>query len=124
MPGKRRWCPTAPTISSTRRRAEGGAAKRNQRRTIMNRTQWMKSFTVATATVLMAGFAMAGTILGVPPPPPQQNPPFDFEMAVSAGAARCVPDATGNVSVTSLGSVEQMDVDISGLPANTEFDFF
>jgi len=45
-------------------------------------------------------------------------------MVVSAGAAGCLPAASGQVTITPLGPVEQMDVQISGLPSNTEFDFF
>jgi len=47
-----------------------------------------------------------------------------FNMVVSAGAAACLPDATATVTITPLGPVEQMDVQVSGLPANAEFDFF
>jgi len=47
-----------------------------------------------------------------------------FNMVVSAGAAACLPSATATVTITPLGPVEQMDVQVSGLPANAEFDFF
>jgi len=47
-----------------------------------------------------------------------------FNMVVSAGAAACLPGATATVTITPLGPVEQMDVQVSGLPANAEFDFF
>ena len=39
-------------------------------------------------------------------------------------ATRCLPDATATVRIKPRGSVEQMDVDVAGLPPNTEFDFF
>jgi hypothetical protein len=45
-------------------------------------------------------------------------------MQVSAGARTCVPNATAKVTINSLGPVEVMDVTASGLPANTDFDFF
>ena len=38
--------------------------------------------------------------------------------------ATCLRQATAHVTVTSLGPVEEMDVNVSGLPPNTEFDFF
>src|SRR5215510_8403750 len=38
--------------------------------------------------------------------------------------ATCLRQAFGEVRVTSLGPVEEMDVDVSGLPPNTDFDFF
>ena len=41
--------------------------------------------------------------------------------SVNAG---CVPDAKADVSVTSKGSVEVMNVKAEGLPPKTEFDLF
>jgi hypothetical protein len=49
---------------------------------------------------------------------------ISFDMAVSKGGAVCLPNATGHVVVTTLGSVESMVVTVSGLRPNTEFDFF
>lgn len=37
---------------------------------------------------------------------------------------KCAPYARGKVKVTTLGDVEVMDVDIEGLPKNTNFDAF
>ncbi len=39
-------------------------------------------------------------------------------------AKSCAPYAQGQVKVTTLGSVEVMDVKVTGLPKNTEFDAF
>jgi hypothetical protein len=47
-----------------------------------------------------------------------------FNMVVSAGAKTCLPNATATVKIRPAGGVEIMDVDVDGLPANTEFDFF
>jgi hypothetical protein len=50
-----------------------------------------------------------------------------FEMVRSPGLAAfplCVPQAHGIVQITSEGTVEIMDVFFSGLPPNTDFDFF
>src|SRR5919199_5432907 len=47
-----------------------------------------------------------------------------FNMIVSPGAAQCLPHARGDVKIQSLGPVEVMRVDVEGLPANTNFDFF
>jgi len=47
-----------------------------------------------------------------------------FNMAVSDGAAACLPSATATVTITPRGPVEVMDVTVQNLPANTEFDFF
>ena len=47
-----------------------------------------------------------------------------FNMVVSAGAATCLPYATATVTITPAGTVDIMDVSVSGLPPNTTFDFF
>jgi hypothetical protein len=47
-----------------------------------------------------------------------------FPMVVSAGAKTCVPAARGRVTLNALGPVETMHVEVSGLPAHTEFDLF
>jgi hypothetical protein len=47
-----------------------------------------------------------------------------FQMTVSAGAKSCLPEATATVTIRPAGEVEIMDVYVSGLPANTDFDFF
>jgi hypothetical protein len=49
---------------------------------------------------------------------------ISFDMVVSAGAASCVPNATASVDVVSTGATETMTVSASGLPPNTDFDFF
>jgi hypothetical protein len=50
--------------------------------------------------------------------------PVTFDMVVSAGARGCVPNASGTVTIASIGLVEHMHVSVSGLPPNTEFAFF
>ena len=86
----------------------------------MKRTNWMKELTVVVGTIALAGFASPGTALAKP----EKKPHNDFDMVVSAGAATCTPNAQAGVRVVSLGAVERMDVDVSGLPPNTAFDFF
>jgi hypothetical protein len=51
---------------------------------------------------------------------------IEFEMMRSAAAegAGCLADAKARVTIVSKGSVEHMDVHVSGLPPKTEFDFF
>jgi len=44
--------------------------------------------------------------------------------SAAAENGKCLADASANVRVTSLGPVELMNVDVQGLPPNTEFDFF
>ncbi len=47
-----------------------------------------------------------------------------FDMIASPGISSCLPNAVGHVSIASQGVVEVMRLDVSGLPANTDFDFF
>ena len=53
-----------------------------------------------------------------------QNENFTFPMVATLGSESCVP-ATGRVTIThTLGLVENMHVEVSGLPKNTDFDLF
>lgn len=49
-----------------------------------------------------------------------------FTMVRSAGAvtAGCLPNAAGRVTINSIGVAENMHVEVTGLPPNTDFDFF
>jgi hypothetical protein len=47
-----------------------------------------------------------------------------FDMTVSGGAAKCLPNAAGKVVDHSNGPVEVLNVQVKGLPPNTDFDFF
>ena len=47
-----------------------------------------------------------------------------FDMAVSAAAAGCLPNAQGHVTVRQAGANQRMQVNVNGLPPNTEFAFF
>ena len=42
----------------------------------------------------------------------------------AAEGANCIPDAAGEIEIFKLDGVERMEVSVSGLPANTEFDVF
>ncbi len=75
---------------------------------------WRLALFLACGSLVLGGFG--GTVAVAEP--------LSFGMVVSAGAAGCLPAASGQVTITPLGPVEQMDVQISGLPSNTEFDFF
>ena len=50
------------------------------------------------------------------------KPKIKFDMVPAQ--ATCLRNAKAHVQVTSLGPVEEMNVNVSGLPPNTEFDFF
>jgi hypothetical protein len=49
---------------------------------------------------------------------------FVFAMVPSPGAQTCLPEAKGRVTISTLGPVETMHVEVSGLPRRTEFDLF
>jgi hypothetical protein len=49
---------------------------------------------------------------------------FDMVRSTAATNGNCLHDATARVTIDSKGPVEHMDVHVSGLPPNTEFDFF
>jgi hypothetical protein len=47
-----------------------------------------------------------------------------FDMHVSAGAKTCLPQAKAEVHIKSIGPVEVMTLDATGLPPKTNFDLF
>lgn len=47
-----------------------------------------------------------------------------FKLVVSSGAAACLPHAQGRVTIHDLGPVQNMHVEVAGLPAKTEFATF
>ena len=83
--------------------------------------RWKLWVPVFLACLLFATLAVAMSAGGAPP-----DRSIAFEMVRSAASvtANCVPDARADVSVTSKGSVEVMNVKAEGLPPKTEFDLF
>jgi hypothetical protein len=71
--------------------------------------------------VLLAfGFALAvGTFASA-----AENTTFALLRSSGAVTAGCLPKASGRATINSLGSVETMHLEVSGLPANAEFDVF
>jgi hypothetical protein len=73
---------------------------------------------------LTAALALPLTVLTLMPgrgiASPAQNITFDMK----AAQANCLQYAAGRVTISSLGPVENMHVEVSGLPPNTDFDFF
>jgi hypothetical protein len=49
---------------------------------------------------------------------------IEFDMAVSAGAATCLPHARAEVRVVDDGTAQDLYISARGLPARTGFDFF
>jgi hypothetical protein len=54
----------------------------------------------------------------------QNNLTFSMVRSTAATTAGCLPDASGRVTVHPLGPVEDLHVEVTGLPANVDFDFF
>jgi hypothetical protein len=73
----------------------------------------------ATAIALLA---LGGSALAQSPGPQDVN--FTFSMVPTAGVESCLP-AKGRVTITHTPQeVETMHVEVTGLPANTDFDLF
>lgn len=47
-----------------------------------------------------------------------------FDLVVSSGVARCLPNARGEVRLRSHGPNQEMEVNVSGLPAHNTFTVF
>jgi hypothetical protein len=81
-----------------------------------------KTLAVAVvASLLVTGVAGAMAAQGQ-----QRGKQINFTMVRSAAAtaAKCLPKASAQVVVRSLGPVELMRVQVKGLPPKTDFDFF
>jgi len=60
-------------------------------------------------------------------PAAKHDQDVDFNMVRSAALntfPNCVPNASGEVRIESVGAVEEMTVKVEGLPPKTDFDFF
>jgi hypothetical protein len=55
-----------------------------------------------------------------------QSRTFAFQLVRSGAvqAANCLTQGSGQATITSIGPVELLDVSVSGLPPNAEFDLF
>jgi hypothetical protein len=49
---------------------------------------------------------------------------FSFPLVVSGGAATCLPNAAGVATISPMGAVETLTLQVTGLPPKTGFDFF
>jgi hypothetical protein len=77
----------------------------------------MKRF-LTTSAIALAVLASASL------PAQAAKTSISFPMVPSAGAKTCLPKAIAHVVDASLGPVEELTVVASGLPPNTDFDFF
>src|SRR5215813_13310993 len=78
----------------------------------------MKAFLTAILTVAL------GAGIAVPTAAAAEGDNIRFPMVVSSGASTCLPHATGKVTISDLGPVQNMHIEVSGLPPKTEFDTF
>jgi hypothetical protein len=67
---------------------------------------------------------IAGGLSATAPSVSRAADTLSFPLTVSAGAQSCLPEANGRVDLNSLGIVEEMHIQISFLPPNTDFDVF
>jgi hypothetical protein len=82
---------------------------------------------VSTITAIAAGLAIAVGFasIAVQPVLAAAGDSISFRMVRSAGAASCLaPNAFGSVTVSDLGPVQNLHVEVFHLPPKTEFDFF
>jgi hypothetical protein len=81
---------------------------------------------IIKTTLLSAALAMAVGLTGFSARPVTAavGDSKIFTMRVSPGAATCLPNAKGRVTVSNLGTVENLHVEVVGLRKNTEYDFF
>ncbi len=71
---------------------------------------------------LVAATLAVCAISSISPARAQNN--FIFGMVPTDGVESCIPKAKGRVTITTLGVVENMHVEVSGLPKATDFDLF
>jgi hypothetical protein len=77
------------------------------------------------ALLALAIAAAAGLTGAVPRANAAAGDSVTFNMVKSAGAVSCLkPTARGRVTISDLGSVQNMHVQVFGLPANTTFTLF
>jgi hypothetical protein len=71
---------------------------------------------------LISTMTLMVTLVG--PGVAQDNFIFNMIRSTAATTAECLPNASGRVTIHPLGPVEDLHVEVSGLPANVDFDFF
>lgn len=97
-----------------------------------NTRLWKRSVPVAVIGAAVGVLGISSTASGQPAEEEEDSLQADhhskdtirFRMTVSAACANKLKNAMARVTVRSLGPVERMRVEVSGLPPNTDFDFF
>jgi hypothetical protein len=75
----------------------------------------MKPSLIAVTALIGSGLALAA---------PTVSNAADSKIFFMKSAQSCLPEARGRVTLNALGIVEEMHVEVSGLPKNTDFDVF
>ena len=76
----------------------------------------MQKYRIVFATVFMLALTSLSAMA--------QSATFNMVPSSSALAAGCIAKASGRVTIHSIGNAENLHLEVSGLPANTGFDFF
>jgi hypothetical protein len=114
------WCTPVHSMATGRKPCAPQCATPTRTRTPRLKRQFL-------AAGLAAALSLVGLAPGrgvAAPGNEQADNNFIFAMVPSQGAQTCLPNAKGQVTITSLGPVETMHVEVSGLPPDTEFDLF
>ncbi len=77
-----------------------------------------KTLAIGAAAALLITTVATGSVAA------NEGNVIEFDMQPSAGARTCLPNASAHVKIKSLGPVELMTVNLSGMPPNTDFDLF
>jgi hypothetical protein len=104
--------------------ASHGAASLHGREQVEMEIHMTTTFPTKLRTTVAGFLAMSAMTLSAAAQPAPGVTLFEFPMVVSAGASTCLPKAHARVTIHSQGSVETMNVLVTGLPPTTDFDLF
>ena len=90
----------------------------------MKKNMVRRSLSTIAALAIAVAVAMSFASIASQPVFAAAGDSISFPMVVSAGAASCLPSARGQVTVSDLGPVQNMHVEVFHLPPKTEFDLF
>lgn len=84
-----------------------------------SRLRGVRNLAIGFISALLATLMVVGTVAAK-----SSSISFDMVRSTAAVGANCLPKAQATVNIHSIGPVEIMDVNATGLPPKTEFDFF
>jgi len=84
----------------------------------------IRSLSTIAALAIAVAVAMSFASIASQPVFAAAGDSISFPMKVSAGAATCLPYARGQVTVSDLGPVQNMHVEVFKMPSKTEFALF